>query len=241
MRDQYVGDVSDLLKYALLRTLAGDDRRLGIAWYYNPGSDARKDGRHTEYMGEDKWVALDAALLSALRTLSERSLAAIEQLAIWPAGVRFHGEPVPDWRSRGGWAAGMAQSFGNADLVFLDPDNGVGRHRGRRHATLAEVKLLRRPGERALVLIKFPARTRFDKQEETYHGDIRRETGASRLLTLRTSVAVPTSSGGKVPRSRWFTMIDHDDVLAGRFVNFAHKLSSIPGARAIIRRECGGP
>lgn len=34
MRDQYAGDVSDFLKFAFLRALAGEDRILGIAWYY---------------------------------------------------------------------------------------------------------------------------------------------------------------------------------------------------------------
>jgi hypothetical protein len=31
MRDQYFGDVSDVIKFAFLRTLAGRDRTLGIA------------------------------------------------------------------------------------------------------------------------------------------------------------------------------------------------------------------
>jgi hypothetical protein len=236
VRDQYVGDVSDLLKYALLRMLASDDRRLGVAWYYNPNCDKRRDGRHSEYLGEDKWVALDANLWSALRNLSKRSVAAVEQLAIWPPTVRFHHEPIPDWRLRAGWAAGMAYLFAKADLVFLDPDNGVGRV-GKRHATLDEVRLLRRPGQRALVLIKFPGRTPFDEQEDVYCDAIRRATGTSRLITLRTYVSVPNSSGGKVPRFRWFTMIDHDDVLARRFASFADKLNSIPGASAFIRPE----
>jgi hypothetical protein len=44
MRDQYAGDVSDVLKFAFLRALVGTDRRLGIAWYYVPGDDGRADG-----------------------------------------------------------------------------------------------------------------------------------------------------------------------------------------------------
>jgi hypothetical protein len=42
MRDQYAGDISDVLKFAFLRALAGKDRTLGIAWYYAPGDDGRK-------------------------------------------------------------------------------------------------------------------------------------------------------------------------------------------------------
>ena len=33
MRDQYAGDISDVLKFAFLRTLAGQDKTLGVAWY----------------------------------------------------------------------------------------------------------------------------------------------------------------------------------------------------------------
>jgi hypothetical protein len=32
MRDQYAGDVSDVIKFAFLRALTGVDRTLGIAW-----------------------------------------------------------------------------------------------------------------------------------------------------------------------------------------------------------------
>jgi hypothetical protein len=32
VRDQYAGDVSDVLKFAFLRALAGNDRTLGVAW-----------------------------------------------------------------------------------------------------------------------------------------------------------------------------------------------------------------
>src|SRR4029079_15617641 len=39
MRDQYAGDISDVLKFAFLRALTGADRKLGIAWYYVPGHD----------------------------------------------------------------------------------------------------------------------------------------------------------------------------------------------------------
>jgi hypothetical protein len=236
MRDQYVGDVSDLLKYALLRALVADDRRLGVAWYYNPACDGRNDGRHTEYLGEDKWLALDGCLLPALRNLSERSVAGVEQLPIWPKDVRFHREPMPDRRSRTEWAARMVRKLDSSELVFLDPDNGLGRS-GRRHTTLDEVRLLRRPSERALVLIKFPGRIPFDLQEDAYHNALRLETGVKRLLTLRTSVAVPAANGRTVPRFRWFTLLDHDDGLAARFATFANTLNSIAGATATFRPE----
>ena len=74
MRDQYAGDVSDLLKFAFLRTLAADDRTIGVGWYYNPTHDGRvRDGRHRKDCDEPKWKSLDLVLFNALRKLSERS------------------------------------------------------------------------------------------------------------------------------------------------------------------------
>ncbi len=52
MRDQYAGDVSDVLKFAFLRALAVQGRTLGIAWYYVAGDDRGPDGRHLEWRDE---------------------------------------------------------------------------------------------------------------------------------------------------------------------------------------------
>jgi integrase len=65
MRDQYAGDISDLLKFAFLRAIAGDDKAIGVGWYYNSTHDGLQDGRHREYCGEKKWESLDRALLTA--------------------------------------------------------------------------------------------------------------------------------------------------------------------------------
>jgi hypothetical protein len=69
MRDQYAGDVSDVLKFAFLRALAGADPTLGIAWYYAPGGDRRPDGRHLEWRDEAAWRQLDDVLHAGLTTL----------------------------------------------------------------------------------------------------------------------------------------------------------------------------
>ncbi|HEY3823325.1 MAG TPA: hypothetical protein VGL82_02150 [Bryobacteraceae bacterium] len=52
MRDQYAGDLSDLLKFSLLRALALADRSIGVACYYNPKRDRPQEGRHREYCDE---------------------------------------------------------------------------------------------------------------------------------------------------------------------------------------------
>lgn len=76
------GNVSDVLKFALLRALAGNDRTLGVAWYYAPGDDGRVDGRHLEWRDEPAWRQLNAQLYTALSMLSERSIAALKRATI---------------------------------------------------------------------------------------------------------------------------------------------------------------
>ena len=70
MRDQYVGDISDVLKFAFLCSLTGNDRTLGIAWYYVPFDDGRPDGRHLEWKHEPAWRELDAPLHTGLSNLN---------------------------------------------------------------------------------------------------------------------------------------------------------------------------
>ena len=75
MRDQYAGDISDVLKFAFLRALTGANRTLGIAWYYAPGNDGSADGRHLEWHNEAAWRSLDEQLCAGLTALPERSIA----------------------------------------------------------------------------------------------------------------------------------------------------------------------
>ena len=156
MRDQYAGDVSDVLKFAFLRALAGTDRKLGIAWYYAPGDDGRPDGRHLEWRDEAAWRRLDEDLHAGLATLPERSIAALERAAIWPTGKLFHREPMPTRAERSVWGKRKRNALDGANLVFLDPDNGIGKET-QKHATFSEIRLLRKPG-RAIVFITFPGR-----------------------------------------------------------------------------------
>jgi hypothetical protein len=233
VRDQYAGDVSDVLKFAFLRALAGADRTLGIAWYYAPGNDGRADGQHLEWRDEAAWRLLDEELHVGLATLPERSIAALEQAAIWPKGVLFHREPMPSRVQRSAWGMHKRNALDDANIVFLDPDNGVGAE-SEKHATFAEIRLLRRPG-RAIVFITFPGRNRkHDALLRQLHERLAVEVGVESMITLRTNVSVPSAAGSRsyVQRQRWFTVVDPDAELAARAQGFAIALSSVPRVRA---------
>jgi hypothetical protein len=252
VRDQYAGDISDFLKYALLRALAATDRKLGVAWYYNPEHDGRTDGGHTEYASESKWSRMDSPLHQALVKFnsqsasepSSRIVANVESLPIWPDATVFHGlgelERVPNLAARRWWLSAMLTRLKECNLVFLDPDNGTRSlfraTQAQRYAGLDEVRGFRRPYDRALLLIKFPARVEFDRQEDELHGQLRHATGAERILTMRTSAMVQTKTGRWVPRFRWFTLLDHDDALGERLERFARVLNSVEGVKASVRR-----
>jgi hypothetical protein len=156
----------------------------------------------------------------------------LEKLGFWPANTVFHGtedgEEVPRYtRDRPEWIDCIRQKLEKSRLLFIDPDNSVHPHPTIRHASYKEVNLLRERG-RALLLIKFPARIPYDRQVKEYGEALRNFAGAERSLTLRTRTMLQIENGnGTVSRSRWFTLIDGDQVLEERFRLFAMLANSI--------------
>jgi hypothetical protein len=130
----------------------------------------------------------------------------------------------------------MKNALQEASIVFLDPDNGVGAASDR-HATVEEIAGMRQPG-RAVVLIKFPKHENHDVQVKEHHGLLQAQTGAVSLVTVRTcvSVAVVNKRGRlqRVPRDRWFTIVDADDPLIERAKQFARNLNGIEKCKADI-------
>lgn len=237
MKDQYAGDISDLLKFAFLRALSGADRTLGIAWYYTSGDDGRPDGHHIEWREDEVWRTLDPEVYDGLSRLTDRTVIALERLTMWPTRCHFHSEPVPPRPLRQAWATRMREALDSADLVFLDPDNGLGSATPK-HATFEEVNSLRRPG-RALVFITFPGRSQpHDVLVNSLHLRLHQETNTKSVVTVRTNISVPSArrSGSYVQRQRWFTIIDPDASLAARADTFARSLRCLPRTRAKVDR-----
>jgi hypothetical protein len=129
VKDQYVGDINDYLKYSLLRAL---DRAhagtLQVCWM-RTARDGRTDGARVSYLREgDPTRALDPVVfdeLTKIITARERSLSAVQASAIL-TGARFHPallDDQPDVRER--HFKEIWQTLGPRDLVFFDPDNGI--------------------------------------------------------------------------------------------------------------------
>ncbi len=95
MRHDYVGDVGDFGKYALLTALAGEDLRLGVVWYLNVCAESNNDGSFTEY-GHLRSCdpALYDKLLKIVRS-QKRSLEEVEVSAVLPRETLFYTEQMP--------------------------------------------------------------------------------------------------------------------------------------------------
>lgn len=224
MRDQYAGDVSDYLKFAFLRAVASEYGSLGIGWYYVPGHDGRSDGRHTEYLAEPAWRQLDALLYNALGKLRQRKVTSLERLTFWPKGTVFHRTPVASL-SRNDWVKAMALALEKPNLVFLDPDNGLGKHRTK-HARITDLVALKRP-RRALAIIKFPGRhATHATQIANLHQQLV-DAGFRSPITVSTCVQIVSQTGRTVPRHRFFTLVDATAAARQQVLNFADRLNEL--------------
>lgn len=129
MKVQYLGDVNDYRKYALLRLLARSGLKIGINWLLT-SDDGRRDGNKRGYLAQpERWGACDPELFAFLRKVRGAptidDLKQIEEQDIVPGAAYFR-EPVPCGRTaREAFHEASMQVLGACDLVFFDPDNGL--------------------------------------------------------------------------------------------------------------------
>ena len=152
MQHRYVGDIGDFGKYGLLRALSmpeeGERLSLGVVWYLTPDGNGR-DGRQTAYLDRTtrtgrQLSACDPELYLELDRLvgeGRRNVPEIEASGILPPDTRYHDGPLNIRRARRQrgrriaevraeareeWNRAALETTRGCDLVFLDPDNGLG-------------------------------------------------------------------------------------------------------------------
>lgn len=129
MKEQYVGDINDYRKYALLRRLqGGNGLRIGVCWMLTP-SDGRADGNKTSYLGQPDYERHDPDLYHLLRRVTDgpdhRRLALIENSGTIPSTI-YENTIVPDaLAARQIWFGHTSANLAATDLIFFDPDNGL--------------------------------------------------------------------------------------------------------------------
>ena len=142
LQDKYAGDIGDFGKLVLLRQLSlisSRQPRLGVNWFRSTTSDrGLNDGSYISYLASDpkadNFRICDPSLYDILKRVVSisRSIQAIENEEILPVGTVFYSEPIPlssDFKQRivqrVRWFEESRSKLGPADVVFLDPDNGI--------------------------------------------------------------------------------------------------------------------
>jgi hypothetical protein len=127
LKNQYFGDVNDYFKYGMLRAL-GRELSVAVIWMLTP-DDGSGDGRKLQYLERGGRRSHDPELFDWLelwyRDGAKRDVRLIEESGLLP-NCRFFGEIVPDEAAaRAEWFARAREFARGADLVFVDPDNGL--------------------------------------------------------------------------------------------------------------------
>jgi hypothetical protein len=145
MQDHYVGDVGDFGKYGLLSKVleyGGDEVRLGVNWYYFEAPKPKNgDGGYMGYLcPENKnWEKFERCFpeiyddLKKIVYSKKRKIEKIEENAVVGDGVVYYRKPVNKpvrhhtlrTEKREKWFADSLEYLKKADIIFLDPDNGI--------------------------------------------------------------------------------------------------------------------
>ena len=171
LQNRYVGDVGDFGKYGLLRALClpvdsdGPALRLGVVWYLASDETHNNDGRHIGYLEPTSknlqtFRACDPSLYDNLADIvrdGARNISAIRQRRVLPDDTVFYERLLDLGRHKGRsgydlriqarqeWVQGAVQATKDCDVVFVDPDNGIGTtaqahsRRGAKYVLLEEL------------------------------------------------------------------------------------------------------
>lgn len=170
MKEQYVGDINDYRKYALLRALAGSGTQIGVCWMLTP-PDGRPDGNKVAYLSQPAYERFDPPLFALLKQVKDapdaRRLVLIEQSGIIPGAIYVNAIVQDKLPERQAWFAEVLTILKASDLVFFDPDNGLdvaskrkGQLNSSKYLYRDEVAATYRAGHSILIYQHFPREER---------------------------------------------------------------------------------
>ncbi|SEG29951.1 hypothetical protein SAMN04487934_11438 [Eubacterium ruminantium] len=157
MKDQYVADIGDYGKYALLREFACNGIKVGVNWYLTEDDDS-SDGSIRKYLFNDKngIGTLDPELYHKLQLINakgdRKSIVDIKDSGIIPKAIYYsdmidsNGNPYERKTKREDWFLKSLKPLDKADLIFLDPDNGLltnggaGKRNAEKYVLLDEIE-----------------------------------------------------------------------------------------------------
>lgn len=145
MQDRYAGDIGDFGKYSLLNFIQRETGlKQGVNWYRTCPvalrEQHRNDGKFIQY---DNLMYLDENLYNQLQKIvggDSRSVKMVEKGGIFPKGTVFFSEEV-DVKNRKEWFERVIVQFKDSEIVFMDPDNGVGNDPySAKHVLFSEIQ-----------------------------------------------------------------------------------------------------
>jgi hypothetical protein len=217
MRIQHIGGIGDFGKFALLRHLM-QNRRLAVCWYLTAAGDGtRNHDKHFDYLRRpDEFRHLAPELFDRLAELVAGRPAVADPLtALQRSGVLenavFLRHEVPKKASfRPLWAERIVNSVSGANLVFLDPDNGIqGQRLTNRHVSFAEVAKLRQQGRVLIISHRQSGR----KAEVKYLADRMKSLGCDDVEIVRLRLVT----------SCLYVILDQDTAMTALTATFVRK------------------
>jgi hypothetical protein len=167
MKDQYVADINDYVKYSVLRAVQRvHTTSLLVCWMLTE-DDGGKDGRRTSYLAEaGRYRSVDPQLFDALTDILRsgvRSTRAVEAAAILSGATFFRRRLTDERQTRERLLRAMWRQAEGRRVIFFDPDNGLdvpsvrlGRLGSRRYVYCHELAPLRDHGTAGIIYQHFP-------------------------------------------------------------------------------------
>jgi hypothetical protein len=145
VQDRYVADVGDFAKLGLLRILVLATPfyvpfRLAVIWYLICNEMHNSDGRHIQYLDDHGLRICDPELHERLKLIVRhgvRNIQSLESSVLLPRDrTIYHSINIPEAVPNEGrrqlphsarhlWFSEAVKTSETADVVFLDPDNGL--------------------------------------------------------------------------------------------------------------------
>lgn len=176
MQHRYVPDLGDFSKFVVIDALSGrGELSTALVWYLvdpeHVGDTHKNDGKHTAYLDVDRRGFARChpdlyARFQAIHRTGQKHVEVYERHAVLP-NIRYFSESLSDgsqpdagrasWRA--GWLRRALACVGGADMVMLDPDNGlagdlasVSSRSAEKYATLDECAGFYGKAERSLIV-----------------------------------------------------------------------------------------
>ncbi len=183
MKNQYVGDFGDFIKYGVLCHLQrkGGVKKLGVVWYFT-GDDDTTHGSQTGYLHDEvPYKNLDRELFEKLKKIvcddGERKI------------ERVQSDKVLGDASFSKTNAISTEMDKHCDLIFLDPDNGVnwrGGNTGEGHIDFGELQALWKKEKSILFYQTFGRSDNLKKMEE-WSEKLKKEFGKETPSIIRSA------------------------------------------------------